>query len=106
MALGVGALIPRAGLGLYAALETTGDRGWWAMLLLSIGCWAIVVTYLDMPRLRVIVIFITVLLWAALTERFIRSNLWGASLQGAVVICFGLSSALRMARIKHGDHKT
>lgn len=97
MALGVGALIPRNGFGLYAMLEENGTRGWWSMLLLTAGCWLIATSYLDKrSRLRLFVFSAVTLFWLAIVYQFMNAHMWGAALQGAVILSFAADTLCRL----------
>lgn len=87
-ALGIGALIPRTGPGLYGVLEQSGDRLFWSMILLSLGCWALVLSYFEMPKIRTTVLIMIFALWCNLIYKFLSAQLWGAALQGLVVMVF------------------
>jgi uncharacterized membrane protein len=105
MALGIGALIPRNGFGLYALLEASGERGWWAMLMLTIGCWMIAASYLRrMPYLRIGMLSAGTAFWIVLSVKFVTASLWGAAIQGAVIVMFALDTICRLyvqAKKKH-----
>lgn len=97
MALGVGALVPRAGFGLYALLELNGQRTLWSLLMLTVGCWIIAASYLQaMPRLRIFILTIGLLFWGALILKFVSASLWGAAIQGAVIVAFTFDTIIRL----------
>lgn len=108
IALGLGALIPRAGYGLYAMLEAEGTRGAWAMLMLTVGVWLICASYVTrMPGLRLSILAGGIIFWAILAYKFFASQLWGASLQAMVVILFGVDTWIRLAYgFEHERRKT
>lgn len=102
MALGIGALIPRPGLGLYSLLEQSGERGIWAMAMLTVGCWAVAASYLNIRSVfRIVVQVGVVCFWFALTWKFIGAQLWGAALQGGVVIIFAIDAIVRFIHDEH-----
>lgn len=96
MALGLGAMIPRPGLGLYALLESEGVRFFWSASMINFGFLLIACSYLPMPRLRVVMHLVACILWGGLLYKFTTVGLWGAALQACVVITFALSSAYRL----------
>lgn len=88
----------RPGPGLYALLEATGVRELWSIGMLNFGCVMIVLSYFWLPKTRLIIYGLACILWAALLEKFVSVNLWGASIQACVVIFFALSGAINIAR--------
>jgi hypothetical protein len=102
MALGVGAMIPRAGFGLYAVLEASGERALWSLLMLNLGALVIVVSYLQRPHLRMLMHVIAIVLWTVIGAKFVNAHLWGAALQAAVVVTFSAASARRLYAMGKG----
>lgn len=107
IALGLGAMIPRAGFGLYAMLEAEGTRGIWAMSMLTIGVWIICTSYVErMPAFRLLVLGGTIAFWIALGLKFLAAQLWGAALQALVVMLFGLDTWIRLFYADKNDDAT
>lgn len=96
MALGIGAMTPRGGM--YVILEASGERGWWAMVMLSVGCWVIVVSYLNMPKLRIAMQAILIGVECMVLRKFIQASLWGATFQTIVVIVFAALGIYRITK--------
>lgn len=101
MALGAGSIIPRPGLGLYALLESSGERAMWSVLMLNFGCLLIAMSYMQNPLLRAFLLFAASSLWAGLVWKFVTAQLWGAALQGLVVISFSCIALYR----RGADHR-
>lgn len=87
---GVAALLPRTGLGLYSALDVTGDRITWSVLMLNAGSWGVVFSYFRVRWLRVGMNAVTCAVWAALMARLIEAGLFGGALQSGVILVFCL----------------
>lgn len=97
IALGLGAMIPRKGYGLYALLEAEGDRGIWALSMLAVGTWLIIGSYMHhMPIMRITILTAGVVFWIAILDKFITANLWGAAIQACVIIVFGIDAGIRL----------
>ena len=103
IALGIGMLIPRPGLGLYSILQASGDRILWSAAMNFFGVALIVASYFPTRVVRVALLFGSMLFWSMLALRFIDANLWGATLQAFVVILFSNSVAWRLWRIPKGS---
>lgn len=102
MALGCGALIPRAGFGLYALLEMTGERTVWSMLMINVGFWLIATSYLStMNPTRVIMLVVVIVFWAMIGWKFFDAKLWSAALQAVVVEMFAIDALVRT--LVHGQ---
>lgn len=97
-ALGIGASIPRPGLGFYSVLEADGNRIVWSLGLLFFGTWMFVLSYFGGPKLRLIVMILAIVVWGFLIKKFIMAGLWGACLQGVAVASFSGASAFRIGR--------
>lgn len=97
VALGVGAMVPRNGMGLYALLEAEGIRALFSVMLINVGCLAVAFSYIPLRSLRVFLQVVVALLWGWLIYKFVNAQLWGAAFQGCVVVSFAISSAIRIS---------
>lgn len=84
LALGVGLLIPRPGVGLYSLLRSDGFAGWWSAALMSTGLVLGVSSNFRAPRIRLAAVAAGMVCWVALALRFGQAQLWGAMLQSLV----------------------
>jgi hypothetical protein len=100
IALGVGMLIPRPGLGLYSVLEQTGTRAYWAAAMNVIGLWLVIASFYAAPIVRILLLVTATVCWVMLAFRFIDGQLWGATFQACVVIFFCNSTGWRLWRHK------
>lgn len=89
--LGLGALIPRPGLGLYSVLE--GERIAFTVIMVLCG-FCLTFAHRFQHRLaRTILLVLSATLWGAILVKFMAASLWGAAIQAAVVIIFSVAAA-------------
>ncbi len=92
IALGIGVLIPRAGFGLYALLESQGTRLPWAGMLLSSGTVLAMTAGFPWRKVRCTLLVLVTIVWGLLGWNFYESALWGATAQAAVIMWFSASA--------------
>ena len=98
MALGIGGLVPRPGLGLYSLLEHTGARGLISIGMLNLGTLAIIISFFEVRSMRLVTVAALFSFWMFLIDLFISAGLWGAACQAVVVILFCINCFYLLVR--------
>jgi len=86
LALGIGLLIPRTGVGLYSMLHSSGYAWLWSTAITTTALGLMLVSFFRVPRVRLYFVAAALACWTALAFRFVEASLWGAVLQSVVAV--------------------
>lgn len=104
IALGVGLLIPRPGIGLYSLLRSDGYAHLWSAVFLIVGATLCGASFAPLPRVRLTFVILCMGCWIALALRFAEAQLWGAMIQALCGVFLMNACAFRLIHYLRGHH--